>query len=102
MRICDACGNPKASNETNKAMLCPDCAVDVKTEIKKLRQEGKPVNALHIAKKLLKENHRLSDIRIRDIPEDFKKTLQHRATDEGISLRELHLIALYQYLGQID
>jgi uncharacterized Zn finger protein (UPF0148 family) len=92
-RLCDACGAP-AFISMGGAMLCRACDVDVKEEIDRLRSQGKPVNAMHIARKIFKETHSAGAYQLRDIPKDLWDAAKHAAIDRGISLRDLILEAL--------
>ncbi len=98
MKTCDACGSPKANIGMGGAMLCKECEPGVGIEIDKLRAEGKPVNALHIAKRIFREQHSAGNYLLRDIPADLWKEAKHKVVDEGISLRDLVLKSLRAYL----
>lgn len=99
MKPCDACGSPKAMIGMGGAILCRQCEPDVKAEMDALRAEGKPVNVLHIAKRMLRETHSAGNYLLRDIPQDLWTQAQHRAIDEKISLRDLVLKSLHAYLS---
>jgi hypothetical protein len=100
VRNCDACGSPKAQIEMGGASLCHDCDVLVRHEIERLRYEGKPVNVLHIAKRIFRENNSASNYLLRDIPEELWNKVRHRAVDEGCSLRDLVIKSLNEYLNR--
>jgi len=68
-------------------------------EIERLREEGKPTDALTIARQIFRETHSASSYLLRDIPEQLWTAAKHRAVDEGLSLRELLLKALQAYLN---
>ena len=99
MRLCDACGSPKVGVSIGGASLCRTCAEDVRVEIDQLRAQGKPVNALGIARRIFRETHSAGSYLIRDFPAELKTRAQHRALDEGCSLRDLILKALESYLS---
>lgn len=98
MKLCDACGNPKASIGMGGAILCRDCEPDIRVEMDALRQAGKPVNVLHIAKRIFRETHDAGNYLLRDIPDDLWVKAKHRAVDDGSSLRDLVLKAIHTYL----
>jgi hypothetical protein len=81
------------------ASLCSSCAEDVRIEIDRLRAEGKPVNAMGIARKIFRETHSAGGYLLRDIPEDLWTAAKHKAVDEGLSLRDLLLKALREYIN---
>ena len=68
-------------------------------EISKLRFEGKPVNAMHIARRLFRENHSGGDYLLRDIPADLWDQARIAARERGQSLRDLLLDGLRAILG---
>ena len=101
MKICDACGSPAQGGiGMGGALICSKCAPDVRAEMDKLREVGKPVNVMHIAKRLFREIHGTPGVlQIRDVPTDLRDKMDRRALDEKCSLRELGLKAVYQYLA---
>ena len=102
MKLCDACGKPLRGGGIGMggAMLCRDCEPAVRTEMEALRAAGKPVNVLHIAKRIYHETHDGGNYLFRDIPEDLWIRAKHRAIDDGDSLRDLLLKSLYEYLNK--
>ena len=98
MKLCDACGKPKAFMGIGVAMLCRDCEPGIRAEMDALRAAGKPVNALHIAKRVFRETHDSGNYLLRDIPDALWMRVKHRAIDEGGSIRDLVLKALHTYL----
>jgi len=99
MRVCDACGKPiKIGTGVGRAILCRTCLPDVMGEIERLRGEGKPTDALTIARQIFREEHSAGAYLLRDIPAELWTAAKHRAVDEGLSLRELILTALQEYL----
>lgn len=100
MKICDACGKPVAMIGMGGAMLCRQCEPDVRAEMERLRSEGRPVNVMHIAKKIFRDMHGTPGVlQVRDVPVDLRERMDKAAFDQKISLRELVLKALYQYLS---
>jgi len=99
MNLCDACGKPvKGGIGMGGALLCRDCEPEIRIEMDRLRTAGKPVNVLHIAKRIYRETHSEGNYLLRDLPDDLWQKAKHRAVDDGDSLRDLILKALYAYL----
>ena len=99
MRMCDACGKHIVSGTgIGRALVCRTCLPDVMGEIERLREEGKPTDALTIARRHFRETHSAGSYLLRDIPAELWTAAKHRAVDEGLSLRELILKALQEYL----
>ena len=97
--MCDACGKPiKSGTGVGRATLCRTCLPDVMVEIERLRQQGKPTDALAIARQIFRETHSAGAYLLRDIPAELWTAAKHKAVDEGLSLRELILKALQEYL----
>ncbi len=89
-KYCDACGKPiEGGYSIGGTILCRNCQVDVRQEIERLRAEGKPVNAMHIARRMLREG--AGDYLLRDIPADLWADAQRMARKRRQSLRELIL-----------
>jgi hypothetical protein len=82
------------------AMLCRQCEPRVMEEINRLRAEGKPVNTMHIARRIYKEEYAGGDYLIRDVPKEMWDRAKHRAVDDNMSLRDLVLIAVREYLDK--
>ena len=80
-------------------MLCRSCAVAVRAELDAGHAAGKSVNAMGIAKRMYRDNNDTSDCKIRDMPRDLWDQAKHRAISDGISLRDLVILALSKYLG---
>lgn len=99
-RLCDACGKPQASISMGSALLCRECDPEVRAEMDRLRAEGQPVNALHIARRRYKEEFSGGNYLLRDYPEDLWNRLKHRAVDDGTSVREIILRAIEAYITQ--
>ena len=98
MKFCEACGKKVPGGVgIGGTLLCRACAVDVETEIEKLRAAGKPVNAGHIARRMFKADHSAGNYLLRDIPDELWQQVKHRAVDDGDSLRDLVIKALYKY-----
>jgi len=99
MMMCDACGKPiKGGTRVGRATLCRTCLPDVMVEIERMRAEGKPTDALTVARQIFRETHSAGSYLLRDIPAELWTAAKHKAVDEGLSLRELILKALQEYL----
>ena len=99
MRMCDACGKHiRSGTRVGRAILCRTCLPDVMVEIERLREEGKPTDALAVARQIFRETHSAGSYLLRDVPEQLWTAAKHRAVDEGLNLRELILKALQEYL----
>ncbi len=99
MRICDACGKQiRSGTGVGRAILCRACLPHVLAEVERLKEEGKPTDALTVARQIFRETHSAGAYLLRDIPEQLWTAAKHRAVDEGLSLRELILKALQEYL----
>ena len=97
--ICDACGKHIVSGTgVGRAILCRTCFPDVMAEVERLREEGKPTDAITIARQIFRETHSAGAYLLRDIPAELWTAAKHKAVDEGINLRELILKALQEYL----
>ena len=100
MRMCDACGKHIVSGTgIGRAILCRTCFPDVLAEVERRREAGKPTDALTIARQIFRETHSAGSYLLRDIPEQLWTAAKHRAVDEGLSLRELILKALHEYIA---
>ena len=101
--ICDACGKHIVSGTgVGRATLCRTCLPDVLAEVERLRAEGKPTDALTIARRLFRETHSAGSYLLRDIPAELWTDAKHRAVDEGLTMRELILKALVDFNATYD
>jgi len=101
MKTCDCCGGEvKGGYGIGGALLCRTCDPIIQEEIAKLRAEGKPVNALGIAKKIYRETFSAGDYLLRDVPSLLMQEMKERALKEGGSVRDLILVAVSQYLAK--
>ena len=99
MKTCEACGTQtKTGIVIGGSLICRRCEPDIKAEIERLREAGKPVHAGHIARKIFRETHSAGNYLLRDIPKKLWTSAKHRAVDENISLRDLVLNAIRAYL----
>ena len=99
MELCDMCGKPlKGGTTMGGAFVCRICSVDLRGEMDKLFAKGKPVHGLKIARQIYRETYVGGNYLFRDIPDDLWNKAKHRAVDDGDSLRDLILKALYTYL----
>ena len=100
MRTCDACGKPIDSGVViGGATVSRSCEPEVKAEIDRLQAAGKPVSAIAIARKMLRETCSAGNYLLRDIPEELWTAAKHKAVDKGMDLRELILDAIRKYIG---
>lgn len=99
MRSCDACGSGRVFVSMGGASLCRDCEPGIRLEMEQLREAGKSVNVLHIAKRIYRETFSGGDYLLRDVPKELWLQAKHRALDEGISVRDMILEALRRYLA---
>ena len=98
MKHCDACGSEKASLRMGGAVLCRDCEPRIREEMESLRAGGKPVNVLHIARRIYKESHSGGNYLLRDYPAKLWERAQHHAVSSKMSMRDLLLDAVEEYL----
>lgn len=97
--LCAACGKMvKDGIGMGGTLLCRQCEPEISIEVKRLHNEGKPVNVAHIAHRIYKETHSGGNYLLRDVPEDLWNKAKHRAVDDGDSLRDLVLKSLHTYL----
>ena len=95
MKSCDACGKPmRGGIGVGGAMLCRSCAPDVQRQIDEIRAEGKPVNAMGIARQMFRAKHSACNYLLRDIPKDLMDNIRDESYAQGISMREWILRAL--------
>jgi len=97
-KTCDACGSPKVSGSIGGAALCRTCTEDVRVEIDSLRAAGKSVNAIGIARRIFRESHSAGAYQLKDIPTELWDLAKHAAINKGISLRDLILNAIREYV----
>jgi len=99
MRTCDVCGKPiQGKRVVGNAIVCRTCKPDLQAEIEKELMKGNSVNAIRVAKRMFRENYSDGEYLLRDLPTELWKKAKHRAVDDGDSLRDLILRALYSYL----
>ena len=98
-KICEACGTPTNSGIVmGGAFICRHCEPDIRAEIDRLREEGKPVHVGHIARAYFRQTNSAGSYLLRDIPRSLWDRAKHKAVDEGVSLRDLVLEAIREYL----
>ena len=101
MTNCAACGkDTKAGISIGGTLLCRECAADVEIEIERLRAEGKQVNVAIIARKMFRESCAPGGYLLRDIPQELWSKAKHKAIDKEISLRELILRAVSEFIDR--
>jgi hypothetical protein len=94
-RRCDACGRTGGVMiGMGGALICRKCDPDVRAEMERLRAEGRPVNVMHIARRIFRETNKSGDYLLRDIPADLWARAQDRAAKSGETLRDLILRAI--------
>lgn len=94
-RRCDACGRTGGVMiGMGGALICRSCGPNVRTEMDKLRAEGKPVNVMHVARRIYRKTNCGGDYLLRDIPADLWARAQDRAAKSGETLRDLILRAI--------
>ena len=99
MDNCNCCGASRANVSIGGALLCSTCAEDVRVEMDRLRAEGKPVNALGIARRIWREKYCLASYTLRNVPIELWRRVKQRALDNDTSARDVILTALEEYLG---
>ena len=98
---CTACGsNVSPQVSMGGALVCRQCEPDIRERMEELREAGKPVNVIQIAKKYFRETHSGGNYLLRDIPEELWRRAKYRAVTDGTSLRDLVLKALYDYIDK--
>jgi len=101
MSNCAACGKEvKGGISLGGTLLCRECAADVEIEIQKLREEGKQVNVAIIARKMFRESCAPGGYLLRDIPQELWDKAKHKAIDKGLTLRELILQAVKEFIDR--
>jgi hypothetical protein len=101
MLNCAACGkDTKGGISLGGTLLCRECAADVEIEIERLRAEGKQVNVAIIARKMFRESCVPGGYLLRDIPKKLWDKAKNKAVDKGITLRELILQAVKEFIDR--
>lgn len=97
-RVCDACGAITPSGiSIGGAYICPTCEPEIYTEIDRLREAGERVNVRHIARRLLKEGGQGRWI-MEAPPVKLWEEAKDLARDKKVSMRELVILAVDQYI----
>ena len=96
--LCEACGSTNVFVSIGGIMLCRQCEPEINAEIEKLRQQSKPVNVLHIARRRFKAKFSGGDYLLRDVPAELLTKLKHHAIDNNGSVRDVILAAIIAYL----
>lgn len=100
-RTCDACGIAlKGSIRVGGASLCWKCFPAVREEVDKAIAEGKKPSAIGIAREMFREQYSSGTFTMRDVPEKLWQKARVFATKNKISLRDLVLEAVRQYIGE--
>lgn len=94
LTLCDGCGTPLHGGYSHgTALVCRDCEPELIVRMQALRDAGKPVNARHIARAMLRETAcGPESYMLKDIPTD----LLTWAKAQPEELRTLILVGLYQ------
>jgi hypothetical protein len=101
MPNCAACGkDTKGGISLGGTLLCRECVADVEIEIERLRAESKPVNVSIIARKMFRESCVPGGYLLRDIPQELWDKAKHKGIDKGLSLRELILQAVKEFIDR--
>jgi hypothetical protein len=100
MKTCAACGTTKRLTGLGNILLCPDHYQDIRSKAEALHAEGKTVDVGKIAREMFLESYSVGSYILRDIPTELWDTAKHRSIDDGVSLRELLLTALQDYLSK--
>ncbi len=96
---CQACGKPvQGGISMGGVSLCRPCAADIEIEVKQLHEQGKQVNVANIARRIFRETYSSGDYLLRDIPEELWNQAKHLSVDKNLSLREIILEALQEYI----
>lgn len=99
MKKCEACGTKNVFGSLGGVLLCKEHYADISAQVESLRAEGKQVNVMGIARQMFRTQHAVSNYILRDIPKDIWERAKRRSFDDGLSLREVILQALDQYLS---
>jgi hypothetical protein len=81
-------------------MLCKEHYADISAEVEAIRAEGKQVNVAGMARRMFREQYSTGNYILRDIPSELWGRARQRAFSEGVSLRELTLKAIQEYLDK--
>ena len=99
MKTCEACGKEVQGGVVmGPVLICRQCEPDIRAKVDELRADGLAVHVGHIARAYFRKNHNGGDYLLRDIPKEMWQEIKHRAVDEGCSLRDIVLAALYSYI----
>ena len=93
--ICDGCGKVTPSLiGIGRANICRDCEPEIRRRIEAVREQGKTVFTLSIAREYYRETKNPKEYLVRDVPETLLAELHHLAIDSKKSVRELTILAL--------
>lgn len=100
-KLCDACGSiTPAGVSIGGAYICRDCDPDIHDEITRLRAAGERVNVRHIAKRMLRERNGAGTWLMQDPPAEMWQAAKDLANKRGISMRELVILAVHEYVNK--
>lgn len=99
--ICEVCGEIKDCAPVEGAVVCEACAPEFRQALDKARQSGawgRARDAHFVARSLLRERGGTTQMILRDVPAPAYRTLKILAAEQGITMRELVLTALDEYV----
>lgn len=79
-------------------MLCKAHMADIEAEVMTLRASGKQVNVMGIARQMFREQYSTGNYILRDVPSELWDAAKRKAFNDGVSLRELILEAVQEYV----
>jgi hypothetical protein len=101
MKKCEACGTTKnIYGSLGGVMLCKEHYADISAQVEAIRAVGSQVNVMGIARQMFREQFSTGDYVLRDIPKELWDRAKQKAFKDGISLRELILTAIQEYLDK--
>jgi hypothetical protein len=100
VKKCEACGTTKnVYGSLGGVLLCKEHYADISAQVEALRAEGKQVNVMGIARQMFRVQFSTGNYILRDIPSELWERAKRKAFADGVSLREVVLQALDQYLA---
>lgn len=99
--ICEVCGEIKDCAPVEGAVVCEACAPEFRQALDKARNSGawgRARDAHFVARQLLRDRGGMSQMLIRDMPAPAYKAIKVLAIERGVTVRELVLSALAEYI----
>lgn len=99
--ICEVCGEIKDCAQLEGAVVCEACGPAFRAALGQARSGGawgRARDAHFIARSLLRERGGTTQVIFRDVPAPAYRTLKILAAEQGITMRELVLTALDEYV----